>query len=175
MNKTILILASGLLLAFLVGCKDGGASVVTETNLVTQAASRIADFDLPAGYNAEFSASLSGYTAASFRPDNGNSHLYLIQSEKGADGEKLTQMLAQLAPGSTDPQTRMTVIETRPITVRGQEATLIISEGVNSEGETYRQVTVAFQGKGGPALLVLSEPVESWNQESVDAFLASII
>ncbi len=173
-TKTILILAGGLLLVFLAGCKGGGTSVVTDSNLVTQAASRIADFDLPPGYSAEFSASLMGYTAASFRPDDGNSHLYLIQSEKDADGEKLAQMLEELVPGASDPQTRMTVIETRPATVRGQEVTVVISEGNNSDGESYRQATVAFPGKGGPALLVLSEPVERWGQESVDAFIASI-
>ena len=173
-TKTILILASGVLLVLLAGCKSGGMSVVTDNNLVAQTASRIADFDLPAGYSAEFSASLMGYTAASFRPDDGHGHLYLIQSEKEADGEKLEQILEELVPGASDPQTRMTVIETRPVTVRGQETNLVISEGVNSDGEAYRQATVAFQGKGGPALLVLSEPVESWNQESVDAFIASI-
>jgi hypothetical protein len=68
----------------------------------------------------------------------------------------------------------MTVLETRPITVRGQETTLILSEGITEEGETYRQVMAAFQGKGGPALLVLSEPVTRWNQETVEVFIASI-
>jgi hypothetical protein len=115
-----------------------------------------------------------GYTIASFRADNGPSHLYLIQSDNDADGEKLSEMLSQLAPGAYDPQTRMTIIETRPVTIRGQEETLAFSEGVTSEGETYRQVAVTFQGQGGPALLVISAPAESWDQASVDAFLASI-
>jgi hypothetical protein len=58
--------------------------------------------------------------------------------------------------------------------VRGQETTLVINEGVNSEGVTYRWVTAAFQGKGGPALLVISEPVTRWSQETVETFIASI-
>jgi hypothetical protein len=33
---------------------------------------------------------------------------------------------------------------------------------------------VAFRGKGGPALLVLSQPTESWDDSSVDTLLASI-
>lgn len=115
-----------------------------------------------------------GYTAASFCPDNGNRYLYLIQSEKDSDGEKLAQMLEELVPGESNPQTHMPVIETCYVIVRGQEKALVMSEGINSEGKSYRQVTVAFQGKGGPALLVLSEPVESWNQGSLDAFIASI-
>jgi hypothetical protein len=51
---------------------------------------------------------------------------------------------------------------------------MVISDGVTSEGETYRQVMIAFEGNGGPALVMLSEPVARWNQEQVDAFIASI-
>jgi len=35
-------------------------------------------------------------------------------------------------------------------------------------------VTAAFQGKGGPALLVISEPITRWSQETVETFIASI-
>jgi hypothetical protein len=37
-----------------------------------------------------------------------------------------------------------------------------------------RQMMLAFQGNGGPALVMLSEPVVRWNQEKVDSFVASI-
>ena len=168
--KTIL---PAILLVLLTACTANNAIETNAEKAVSLAAS-IADFDLPAGYRPEFSASLEGYTLVSYSPGDGHSHLYLIQSEKESDGEKLTTMVDQIAPGSYDPQTRMTVIETRPVTVREQEVTVVISEGVTSEGETYRQATVAFQGKGGPALVMLSEPVDRWNQESVDAFIASI-
>jgi hypothetical protein len=163
-----------VLLAFLLSACGINTTINTNTDKVVSVAAEIADFDLPSGYQPEFSASLEGYTLVSYNPGDGHSHLYLIQSEKESDGEKLASMVEQIAPGSYDPQTRMTVIETRPVTVRRQEVTLVISEGVTSEGETYHQVTLAFQGKGGPALLMLSEPVTSWNQQTVDAFIASI-
>jgi hypothetical protein len=150
------------------------ATVNTEADKVASIAAEIVAFDLPAGYSPEFSASLTGYTLVSYNPSDSHSHLYLIQSEKESDGEKLASMVGQIAPGSYDPQTRMTIIETRPITVRGQEVTMVISDGVTSEGETYRQVMIAFEGNGGPALVMLSEPVARWNQEQVDAFIASI-
>lgn len=162
------------LLSFLLAACGTDATINTNAEKVISAAAEVTDFDLPAGYSPEFTASLEGYTLVSYTPGDGHSHLYMIQSEKESDGEKLDNMLYQIAPGSYDPQTRMTVIETRPVSVRGQEETLVISEGSNGDGELYRQVTVAFQGKGGPALLVFSEPVERWNQESVNAFLASI-
>ena len=43
----------------------------------------------------------------------------------------------------------MTVTEIRATIVRGQETTLVIIEGMNSEGVIYRQAAAAFQGKGG--------------------------
>ena len=163
-----------VLLALLVSACGVNATMNTNVDKVASSTAEIAEFDLPAGYSPEFSASLTGYTLVSYNPSDSHSHLYLIQSEKESDGEKLASMVGQIAPGSYDPQTRMTIIETRPITVRGQEVMMVISEGVTSEGETYRQVVIAFQGNGGPALVMLSEPVARWNQEQVDAFIASI-
>lgn len=163
-----------VLLAFLLTACGVNATINTNAGKVASVAAEIADFDLPAGYNPEFSANLEGYTLVSYNPNDGHSHLYLIQSEKEADSVKLASMVGQIAPGSYDPQTRMTIIETRPIIVREQEVTIYISEGITSEGETYRQMMLAFQGNGGPALVMLSEPVVRWNQEKVDAFVASI-
>jgi hypothetical protein len=173
MKKLLTFLTGAILLSSLLACVPAD-SINKDSEQVSSVPATIADFDLPAGYQADFGLHLMGYTVVSFRPDDEHSHLYFIQSEKEADGEKLTQVLDELVPGAGDPQTRMTVIETRPATVRGQEVTLVTSEGISSDGETYRQVTAAFQGKGGPALLVLSEPVSQWDQETVDAFLASI-
>jgi hypothetical protein len=165
LNKTIFVAAILISLVSLSAC-------TAET--VDEAGSAIADFDPPAGYNSEFSTSMLGYTVAAYRGPNVPSHLYLIQSEKESDGDELAKMLTQLVPGSNDPNTRMTVIENRPITLRGQETTLIVSEGVNSENVSYRQITAAFEGKGGPALLMFSESVEAWDQAAVDMFLDSI-
>ena len=150
------------------------ACTTTEADNTNEIASTIADFDLPAGYSPEFSTSMPGYTVASYKGSSSPSHLYLIQSQKESDGAELQKMIAQLVPGSSNSASEMTVIENRPTTVRGQDATLVVSEGVNSEQVSYRQVSVAFEGKGGPALLLLSESVAAWDQEAVDALLASI-
>jgi hypothetical protein len=173
MNKILLLTLGALLLIALPAC-NSTIEMSGDSGEVTSAAAEIADFELPAGYHSDFTANLLGYTVAAYNPGDGNSHLYLIQSEKESDAEKLEQMLAELVPGSKDSNTRLTVVENRPATIRGQEVTLVISDGINSDGESYRQVTSAFQGKGGPALLVLSEPIERWDQSAVDAFIASI-
>lgn len=170
--QIMLVIASAIILTLTSAC--GTIEATNDSQHITKLASKIADFDLPEGYTSEFSAEMAGYTLATYKGTSGPSHLYLIQSEKEADGEELQHMLTQLAPGSSDPNTRMIVIENRPVTVRGQEVTVVISDGTNSDGDPYRQATVAFQGKGGPALLVLSEPMDRWNDETIASFLASI-
>ena len=173
MNKLLLLTLVAFLLVALSAC-GSTVKMSSDSNEVANVASEIADFEPPAGYSSDFTANLLGYTVAAYNPGDGHSHLYLVQSEKESDAEKLAQMLEKLVPGSSDRNTRLTVIENRAATIRGQETTLVISDGVNSEGESYRQVTAAFPGKGGPALLVLSEPTDRWDQSAVDAFIASI-
>ena len=171
--KTLFTLTSTWILISLSACATM-VSIDATPEEVANVAIKIADFDIPRGYQPEFSTSLNGYIVVSYNLGDGHSHLYLIQSDNEDDGEKLASMLDQIAPGSYDPQTRMTILETTPVTVRGQEETLVISEGSTSEGETYRQAAVAFQGRGGPALIVFSEPVERWDRTQVDNLLASI-
>jgi hypothetical protein len=173
MNKLLLTIIFMILIGTLFACAPN-ITINSNPDEVLSTASEIADFEPPAGYTSEFTASLLGYTVAAYNPGDGHSHLYLIQSENESDGEKLADMLTELVPGSSDPNTRLTVVENRPAMIRGQEVTLVISDGTNSEGQSYRQVTAGFQGKGGPALLVLSETMERWDQAAVDAFLASI-
>ena len=172
MNKILLTTLAILIVAILSAC--GTVEATNDAEHVTELASKIADFNPPEGFTSEFSAEMAGYTLAAYKGTSGPSHLFLIQSEKETDGDELERMLTQLAPGASDPNTRMTVVENRPVTVRGQDVTLVISDGVNHEGNTYRQATVAFQGKGGPALLVFSESTDLWNDATVDALLASI-
>lgn len=150
------------------------AACTADANQTTNIAADIADFDLPTNYTADFSAALSGYSAVAYSPGDGQSHLYLIQSSQDADGAALEKSLTTLVPGASDANARTTVIENRPVTVRGQAVTAVISDGINSENSRYRQIMVVFEGKGGPALLAFSTPVNTWDETLVDTLLASI-
>jgi hypothetical protein len=172
LKKTLFMFVVIILLVATVACTS-----VTTSNDPAQAidaGSTIADFDLPPGYTSEFSSSMLGYIIVTYRGQNASSHLYLIQSEKESDEEDLARMLTEMVPGWSDANTRMTVIENRPVKIRDQETTLILSDAINSEGESYRQLTVAFEGKEGPALLVFSESLDAWDQAATDKFLDSI-
>ncbi len=50
----------------------------------------------------------------------------------------------------------------------------MILEGVNHENRPYRQAVGTFQGKSGQAMVVVSGPSATWDQEVVDKFIASI-
>jgi len=177
MNKILRSIVIGISLAgiLLAGCQSKPADVAEK-------AATIAEFSVPEGYQPELGVDLAGYTVVSYNPGDGHSHLYLVQSRNDKDltPEKMEELLSQAQPGSQaepwqkDRTTRLTVVETRPATIRGQATTLVISEGTNGEGDPYRQLTTAFQGKGGPALLVLEEPVDRWDDARMDRLIASI-
>lgn len=171
-NEIMLTVVSAVILVILSACST--VDTTDNNQRVADTASKIADFEPPAGYTPEFSAEMLGFTTVSYRGTTRPSHLYLIQSGKQSNDEELQNMLKDLAPGSSDPNTRMTVIENRTVTVRGQDVDVIISEGLNSADTTYREATVVFQGKGGPVLLVYSESLDLWDQATVDSFLESI-
>ena len=164
----------GVLAGLLVGCNGFLRLLENEQDGVINSAKTIADFVLPEGYSPEFAVELMDYTVVSFKPNNTNSHLYLIQALSDSDGENMLASLDNLVENAGPSQTDLALIESIPMTVRGTETNLMISEGINGEGISYRQAMVVFEGKGGIAMLILSEPLTRWNQDAVEAFIQSI-
>jgi hypothetical protein len=85
--STLLVLS--IFLSVLVACGGSMSQVETRVDQVDAVASKIADFNLPAGYHAAFSSNLMGYSLMAYSRGVGPSHIYLIQSEKQSVGEKL--------------------------------------------------------------------------------------
>lgn len=168
----ILIIILPIAMAVIAACSPQANTA----EIVSQTAGKIADFDLPRGFEPELAVHMPGYDLASYRAGKGESagHLYFIQSEFDDDREKLERVLEGYTPDREDWTTRMTVVDARETEIRGRAATLNFSKGVNSQGEIFAQVIAQFEGKGGPAMLALSEPVARWKMEEVEAFLASI-
>ena len=107
-----------------------------------------------------------------------DTHILLTQFPQGTTGntEEMFQLMTQYAvnPESRWNEGRTTVIEEKPVTIRGQETTLTISEGISSDGTTYRTAVATFQGRGGPALVMIAGTLDEWNPDTVDSFIASI-
>ncbi len=154
------------------------ASAVTKNPVEVQdAAALIADFQLPAGYRSEASLSLGGYTFVSYAPGDGYSHIQMVQAPASVkvDESTLEQYAQQANPNvRRDRYSRVRTVGESQATIRGQNVTLLISEGTNHDGQLYRTMTGVFQSKSGPTLLSIESPVSTWNQAEVDAFIASI-
>lgn len=138
----------------------------------------IADFDVPEGFDSPYGVHFGDMTSIGYVSQSKNTHILLTQLPEGThvDVDEVLKLLSQY---SNDPNNRWldaqaTLIEERPVTIRGQEVTLSISEGTSSDGTTFRSATATFQGRGGPSLLVIAGPIEEWDIEMVEAFIASM-
>jgi hypothetical protein len=162
-----LILAAALLLS---GCS-------TRPDRVQAVAEQIASYTLPDGYTEQFAVDLLGYQLVSLQGPTPSSHAYLVQAPKDtqvdmADLQKQARTIEGDRRGSD--LSDLQIVETRTATLRGQEVPVVVGEGVNSEKLPYRQVTALFEGRSGPALVNISAPVDEWDWDLVDEFLASI-
>lgn len=167
----ILMILTTLLLS---ACVDNSITLQTAPEIVNECAEQIASFDLPVGFQPEINAEMLGYTLVSYKGSSDMSHLYLVYSENEADEEKLTNILEKLSPGSYDRKDQAIILETKTMSVRGEDASLVINEAINGDGKSYRQAILVFQGKKGPTLLVYSEPAENWDQQIVEDLISSI-
>ena len=141
---------------------------------VTTVSDTIADYTLPAEFGDGYAMRIAGFSMISYTSADGRSHIYLVQAPSwlAPDEADLERQLRQTS--GTDEWSETTVVDRQPCQIRGQETTLVISEGVSHDGRQYRAASGVFEGKGGLALVNVSGPANSWDQEMVDAFIASL-
>lgn len=153
-------------------------STTEDPDEVAQIASEIADFELPEGFDSPYGMRLAKFTSVGYFSQSRHTHIYLTQLPKDVHMD-IKEMMRMTQEDAGDPQAplygiSMAVIEDRPVTICGQESTLSIQEGKSSDGDTFRTATVTFQGKGGnQAVLMVSGPADEWDEEMVNALIAS--
>jgi len=149
----------------------------TQSSDIRAIADQIAGYSVPEGYSEQFAATMLGYQLVSLTGPTPSCHIYLVQAPKDAadDMEKLQEQARTLrGEKSKNDRKEMRVVEKREATIRGQQVTLLVSEGINSEDLPYREITAIFTARGGPALVSISSPVTYWDDSLVDQFIASI-
>lgn len=186
-TKTILTVLSTLLVVCL--CTGAGAyglvrltghtlaGLLNSDPLKTEAVSaEIASFDLPDGFGEGYAIEMPGFTLVGYTGNVEHSHIYFVQADSstGITLEGIERQIQQNNDLNSPDRVSMKTVDVVPGTIRGQEVDLVISEGTNHEGEGYRQVSGLFDGKGGPAAVIISMPNAVWDQTIVDNFLASI-
>jgi hypothetical protein len=140
--------------------------------------SEIADFVIPEGFDSPYGVHFGDVNMIGYTSQSERSYILLAQFPKGTS-INVDEMLRQISEGNGDPnsiwyKTETKLIEERPVTIRGQECNLSISEGTSSDGITYRTATAKFQGNGGPALVMVASQLAEWDMVLVETFISSI-
>jgi hypothetical protein len=137
----------------------------------------IANFTLPEGWRSEYAMKIAGFQLAGYKPDSGTGHIVfaLIPETSSTSTEDLAREIQSLAgsQGYRWNQTKMNVVERKPVTVHDQASQLVISEGSSSSG-AWREAMTTYRGAQGLVLVIYGMPRDAYDQGEVDALLASI-
>jgi hypothetical protein len=146
---------------------------------VAQVASGIATFDIPEGFEKQYGMKLGGLSLVQYMTDNERTVIFVMQFPAGTN-INVDEMMRQIEQNSRRESRAwygMTtaLVEQKPVTIRGQETIMSISEGKNDQGVLYRVANAEFQGEGeGPAIVMIVGPADDWNIGIFEKFIASI-
>ena len=184
-GKIVLILTGGLLaLCLFLGAAGYVAwrgtgwflsqTVESDPATVATVSDAIADYTLPAGFGAGYAINMADFSMVTYTAIDGRSHIYLIQAPPSLalDRDDLEQQMRQAS--GTDVWTEVRVVDRQPCQVRGQETTLVVSEGVSHDGQRYRSASALFEGNDGLALVNISGPANTWDQAMVETYIESL-
>jgi len=149
-------------------------AVDSDPATVADVSHTIADYTLPDGFADGYVAQVVDYSLVSYTANDDHTHIYLMQAPPSLKLDRAAlEQQANQAVGSNGWE-KVTVIERQPCQIRGEETTLVISEGVSHDGSRYRSASAVFAGNEGLALVNISGPSANWDQAMVDTFIASL-
>jgi hypothetical protein len=145
---------------------------------VVRIGGEIADYEIPEGFGSPVSIHIGDMTMIRYKTLDKMSYIALAQFPEGTS-INVEEMLRLMEEGTSDPNnvwysTDTKIIEQKPVTICGQATTLNISDGTSVQELSYRYATASFEGRGGPALVMVGTPVEEWDMGMVDDFISSI-
>ena len=155
------------------------SSTTEDPREVAQIASAIADFSLPEGYTTQYGIKIATFSMVQYMTRDEENYIFLTQFPAGTSINP-DEMMRQIRENSRNPnspwyKTDTDLVEQKPVTIRGEETTLSISEGTNDRGVMYRLANAKFDGNGeGPALLMIVGPADQWDETMVEDFISSI-
>jgi len=153
--------------------------IATEPATVQAMANEFVHYELPSGYTEKMGMDLVIYKMiliGASDPSSNKPLIFLAHFDTpGVSADEMSQQMRQSVQqqGGTSGL-NMKVVETRKVTINGQETTLTVSEGSDSSGLSLRQWVTAFPAKKGTVLLLIQGSTEEWDDASLNAFLASI-
>ncbi len=153
----------------------------TDPESAAQAAHKIADYDLPPGYQEQMSMDILFYSFVIIAPDTDaqtttSPIIMLAQfSQAGMDRQQMEQQLRQAFEQQSGRRgADMQVVEVKNMVIRGEEVEVTIFEGTDANGYVMRQLVTSFPGKDGTAMLMVMGSPSAWDDNLIDDFIKSI-
>jgi hypothetical protein len=146
---------------------------------VAQIASEIADFDVPETFTKQYGMKIATFSMVQYMNSSEDTFLFITQFPAGTSINP-DEMMREIQNNSRNPNSTWYnndthIVEEKPVTIRGEETTLSISEGTSEQGVLYRLANAKFQGNGeGPAVFMIVGPADEWDSQLVEDLLASI-
>ncbi len=142
-----------------------------EPTSVAELRERVVDFDAPPGYETKVMGMFI-YDMVILEPVSANGSMILLMQYNSIVSASPAQMEQQLRQGAQQQGGQpgaLHYVETIEREIRGETVEITVSEGSG-----MRQWLAVFEGKKGLTLLMVQGPVESWDDELLDDFIASI-
>jgi len=187
-TKIIIGVVAGILVLCIAVCLIGGLWVNTLGKNITgqaapnpekaaQSASEIVDFTPMIGFQPVSSLSILGYNMVIYSGGDQSPDVMILMQMPGnmeINDSTIQQMQKSMEQQSGRQMNNIKTIESRDLTIREKPARMIIQEGENENGTTVRQMMLAFQGKGGIAMLMYASDASAWDQAAVDQMVESV-
>jgi hypothetical protein len=152
----------------------------TDPEAAVEAAHKIADYDLPEGYQEKVAMEILVYSFVMIGPQYSTTNLtgpvfMLAQFQAGVNQEQMEEQLRQsFEQQAGNRGLSMSLVKVEDKTIRGEETKVATYEGTDENGLVIRQVITSFPGKDGTAMLMIMGSAEAWDQDMVDTFIESI-
>ena len=158
-------------------------NIATDPKKVQDMAHEFINYELPPGYSEKMGMDFLVYKMIMIgggddEKINSTQPMILLahfQETQGMTPEEMSaQMQKSLAQQNGNKGADMKLVETRKVTINGQETTLSVNEGTDASGDTLRQWVTTCPGKTGLVMILIQGDTANWDDAPFNDFLASI-
>lgn len=132
---------------------------------------QITDYNLPPGYKEMAGTNIFGILTTAISDDKNTIWLVQAPTDSLPTPEKFLQ---DAIAYQKDTPITWTAQDIKIYTIRAQKSSITIYQGVTKNNQKYRAWAGKFVGKGGPALIVVVGPQETWDESAAEAFIRSM-
>lgn len=152
-----------------------GQALVTDSAEAAKVGQEIAEYQKPVGYNEQMAMNIAGVKMVMLGGGDGGV-IMMMQAPAGAmsDADLKARMQQSFNQSMGRNNVTLSSAGTQDVVIKGKTVKMEMAEGTNDKGVKIRQGIAVFEGKGGPAILMLMGSEADWDPAKIDAFLASI-